>query len=106
MSQKETIRHINDSGGLAFAAHPGHYLDSGADFNDILEQGFDGIEVLHPQHKQETIDALLKLADGKNLLVSGGSDFHGFPGRDVMGEPKVPYSVFESIKERLQQRSR
>jgi predicted metal-dependent phosphoesterase TrpH len=95
------VEHIKDARGLAFVAHPGYYIDDMAAFEELLDQGFDGIEVLHPHHKNGIVDRLEGIAESRHLLKSGGSDFHGFAGRDNMGEPKVPYNLLEKIKERL-----
>jgi predicted metal-dependent phosphoesterase TrpH len=101
MSPKEAVRYIHGSGGLAFVAHPGFYLDDMEGFNELLEEDFDGIEVYHSQHDTKTANRLVAIAEERKYLMSGGSDFHGFAGRDNLGEPKVPYEFFVKIKERL-----
>lgn len=95
------VEHIHGAGGLAFVAHPGYYLDDMAAFEGLLEQGFDGIEVLHPHHRNGIADRLRDIADARGMLISGGSDFHGFAGRDNMGAPRVPYELLEKIRARL-----
>lgn len=101
MTPGEAVGAIRASGGLAFVAHPGFYLDDIDAFYELLEGGFDGIEVLHPKHDAETRERLRRIAQARGLLMSGGSDFHGFVGRDTPGEPKVPYAFYIQIKERL-----
>lgn len=95
------VEHIHGAGGLAFVAHPGYYLEDRSAFDELLDQGFDGVEVLHPYHRNGVVDELQSIADKRGLLTSGGSDFHGFAGRDNMGEPRVPYRLLEKIRERL-----
>ena len=101
MSPEEAIRYIHGASGLAFVAHPGFYLDDMDGFNELLDEAFDGIEVYHYQHTPETAQRLVRIAQDRRLLMSGGSDFHGFEGRDNLGEPEVPYEFFAKIKERL-----
>jgi len=101
MSPPEAVAQIHGAGGLAFVAHPGHYLEDMDAFLALLDEGFDGIEVHHPHHRGATTGQLLQIATERKMLVSGGSDFHGFKGRDNMGEPRVPYELLEKIKERL-----
>ena len=101
ITPRGAVEHIQAAGGLAFVAHPGYYLEDMSAFEELLEQGFDGIEVHHPHHKNGVVDTLLGIANGRNMLISGGSDFHGFAGRDNMGEPKVPYSILEGIRRAL-----
>ena len=41
----------------------------------------DGIEVYHPRHSQEQSQYYLDYTLNHNLLVSGGSDFHGWDNK-------------------------
>ena len=50
--------------------------------------------------------ALLGIARDRGLLISGDSDFHGFAGRDNLGEPPVSYALLERIRETLAERKR
>lgn len=105
MSPDETIRYINGAGGLAFVAHPGFYLDDEDAFYQLLDSGFDGIEVYHSKHNAETVSKLVAIAEDRGLLKSGGSDFHGFARRDNLGVPSVPYEFYANIVERLESRT-
>jgi hypothetical protein len=49
---------------------------------------------------------LLGIAAERGLLISGGSDFHGFAGRDNLGEPPVSYGLLVRIREVLEERKR
>jgi predicted metal-dependent phosphoesterase TrpH len=101
MTPEEAVGYIHAAGGLAFIAHPGFYLDDQEGFNELLEEDFDGVEVYHSKHGAGTANRLIEIAAEHGLLMSGGSDFHGFAGRDNIGDPKVPYEFFTKIKERL-----
>lgn len=101
MSPSDAVQHIHAANGLAFVAHPGYYIEDLDAFNELLGQGFDGIEVLHPHHKAGVVEVLRGIAIDRGLLISGGSDFHGFKGRDNMGDPTVPYELLEQIKSKL-----
>ena len=105
MSPADAIRYIRGASGLAFVAHPGFYLDDMDGFNALLDEQFDGIEVYHYQHPPETAQRLVRIARERGLLMSGGSDFHGFEGRDNLGDPQVPYEFFASIRARLDEPS-
>ena len=43
----------------------------------LIACGLKGIEVYHSGHSKEEIEKYLYLAQKYNLLVSGGSDYHG-----------------------------
>ena len=103
MDPKEAIKFIRGAGGLAFIAHPGVFLErADASIEDLVAEGFDGIEVYHPTHNDDKRAALKKIADDRGMLVSGGTDYHGFPGRDLeLGSVDVTYEIVERIKERL-----
>lgn len=104
MSPTEAVEGIHAANGLAFVAHPGYYLDDTGSFSTLLDHGFDGVEVFHPYHRSAMIERLLGIARDRGLLISGGSDFHGFAGRDNLGEPPVSYALLERIRETLAER--
>ncbi len=106
VTPSEAVATLHAAGGLAFVAHPGHYLDGNDDLAGLLDHGFDGVEVFHPYHRPMVIEKLLGIARDRGLLISGGSDFHGFAGRDNLGEPPVSYALLERIRETLQERKR
>ncbi|MDH3217853.1 MAG: PHP domain-containing protein [Candidatus Krumholzibacteria bacterium] len=104
MTAGEAIEHIHGAGGLAFVAHPGVFLEHMDELQALIDQGFDGVEVYHPTHSQTRSEELKKVATRNGLLISGGTDFHGFSGRDVpMGGVKVPYELWEKMKARIQE---
>lgn len=105
MSPKEAIHYIHIAGGLAFMAHPGIFLEDADEMNELADYDFDGVEIYHPNHDAKKIEMLEKLAAERGLLVSGGSDFHGFAGRNIPGQVDVPYELLEKIKERLAAKS-
>jgi predicted metal-dependent phosphoesterase TrpH len=47
----------------------------------VCQSGIDGIEVFYPQHDAEDTKRYMDMAQEYGLMVSGGSDFHGFPTR-------------------------
>jgi predicted metal-dependent phosphoesterase TrpH len=107
MSPREAVDQIRAAGGLAFIAHPGIFLENESELYDLIAEGFDGVEVYHPTHTQSRAEELKRIAEQKGLLVSGGSDFHGFEGRDAfMGVLDIPYEVWTVIRERLPKRER
>ncbi|MBA4536769.1 PHP domain-containing protein [Bacillus aquiflavi] len=70
------IKLIHEAGGLAFLAHPGIYPFQ-IPLDILVQNGLDGIEVYHSKHSSEVTRYWIEIAKYYNLLISGGSDFHG-----------------------------
>lgn len=77
----ECIELINKSGGIAVLAHPKSLELNEKEFlimiRSMIECGLKGIEVYHSSHSSEEMKYYLNIANEYNLLVSGGSDYHG-----------------------------
>lgn len=71
----QAIKLIHESGGIAVVAHPGLYQD--VELPDLVDAGLDGIEVYHPDHGAVEREKYKALAKQYELLITGGSDFHG-----------------------------
>ena len=49
--------------------------------DELVEMGLDGIEVWTPENTEEQTQAFHDYAKKNNLLMTGGSDFHGLYSR-------------------------
>lgn len=78
---KECIELINKANGIPVLAHPKSLELEEQELDlllrDMIECGLKGIEVYHSSHSNEERELFLKLANKYNLLISGGSDYHG-----------------------------
>lgn len=72
----ETIDAIKQAGGISVLAHP-HLLSESTLFNRLVKYPFDGIECYYGNFTRAQNDRYLKKALEKNLLITGGSDYHG-----------------------------
>ncbi len=75
LSSDETIRRINDFGGLAVAAHPGR-LYTGLSIHEVRASQFEAVEVANGGSSRRQNHLANLLADSKNLGKTGGSDAH------------------------------
>lgn len=73
---EEVIKLISELGGLSFVAHPGKLVRD-ALLADLISNGIDGIEIVHPSHTKDDMKYFSSAAAENFLLTSGGSDFHG-----------------------------
>lgn len=82
LTPKEAVDLIHTAKGLAVLAHPSEIKDANLPERLLMELPFDGIEIWHPSAADaNSREKWLELAKKYNLLVSGGSDFHGIPDR-------------------------
>lgn len=94
---KEALEIIAKAGGKAFLAHPHLYSDAGF-VREILSLGFDGLECFYGRFSHMHEKNWLKIAKEKNLLISGGSDFHGSMKPQVtLGCSYVDEGTFSAI---------
>lgn len=73
---EQVLSTVHEAGGVLSIAHPGPiYSDN--EMKELLTYPFDGIECIHPSHNYSVQKKFLDLARVNDLLVTGGSDFHG-----------------------------
>jgi hypothetical protein len=92
----EAFQLILEAGGIPVWAHPGgarsDYL-----IQDFVKNGLMGIEIHHPTHGDRNIKIYEEIAAEYNLLITGGTDFHGRDDDYELGE----YGIDEENYERL-----
>lgn len=101
------IELIHQAGGLAFLAHPfslgyAFYEPLGHKILKLKAQGLDGIEVYYSKHSRYFTRWLDDFARKQELLVCGGSDFHGAAKPEIqlgrgLGSLNIPYAVYEKL---------
>lgn len=75
-SIEQVVAITHRSGGIVSLAHPGP-LYSENEIDELLACGLDGLECIHPSHSFKVQRMFTKKAGNSNLLVTGGSDYHG-----------------------------
>jgi predicted metal-dependent phosphoesterase TrpH len=97
-SPAEVVALVHGARGLVSLAHPGK-LRRDALIEPLAEAGLDAIEVFHPDHDAGKTNAYSARARRLNLLVTGGSDYHGpDAGRtDAVGRVTLPAREFEAL---------
>ncbi len=97
---EEAIELIKKAGGLPVLAHPGLLRDQGI-IEKIICMGIKGIEVYYPEHSKLQVNEYIKLSREKNLLITGGSDFHGTDGeesRSRLGYTGVTPEIVQKLR--------
>ncbi len=109
---KDAIATITAAGGLPVLAHPGQQL-SWQDDHLVVElknAGLRGLEVLSPYHNWHQTEHYQKLANDLDLIITGGTDFHGDLHDPTLKRQfvhsawdyfKISYAVYENLKRHL-----
>mgnify|MGYP000008082065 CR=1 FL=1 len=116
LKPKEAVELIHKVGGVAAFAHPcwttvtkenNKLVFDDKKFEQLVKAGVDGVEVLahrgSEEDTRECVEHFTALAEKYKLVVTGGSDYHGFgsAGKSLGFTDfylKVPYRVLEELK--------
>lgn len=105
-SPADAISWIRAAGGVAVLAHPTWAKVSGESLNALLialkAEGLGGIEVHYSSHTKRQTREYHDLAKRLDLLITGGSDFHGITKPDIeVGTGKGGLKVSEKLLDPL-----
>jgi predicted metal-dependent phosphoesterase TrpH len=110
LDPQDAVRLLSGTGALVVLAHPCQLnlsVDELEGFIATLKpQGLCGIEVYSPYAKPEEISQYTHLSKKYALLITGGSDFHGFTKPDnILGYyadgQQIPVDIVEHLFEAL-----
>jgi len=92
LSPLNAIKLIRSVQGIPVLAHPAYKVDDSY-ILELVKTGLLGIEVYHPEHDEEMQRHYDQLARKNNLLITGGSDYHGpeMERKRNIGASVVPY---------------
>jgi 3',5'-nucleoside bisphosphate phosphatase len=101
------IEAIRGAGGIPVLAHPGLLAcESDTEFDELLghlkPMGIQGVEVYYSEHTADQTRLFAELAQRHDLLMTGGTDFHGSIHPDIeMGSGKgnlaVSYELYKKL---------
>lgn len=103
----DAVDYIITAGGLPVLAHPVIYHMEQSKLVHMIQQmkahGLIGIEAIYSENSPADEQIYKTLARKENLLITGGSDFHGTNKPDIQlgtgrGQLYIPYSILEKIK--------
>lgn len=108
ISPEDAISLIRDNGGIPVLAHPLIYHLPEEELDSLIcrlkNAGLVGLEVFYSANTGFDEGILRRYANRYDLLMTGGSDFHGSNKPHISlgngkGNLKIPYSVLEHLKE-------
>jgi len=95
---------IRDGKGVSSWAHPMRFVEQEGLpaeelFSELADKGLNAVEAFHSDHTLKQQKILHKAALSRNLLVTGGSDFHGEgKSRASLGSLNLPLSILEDLR--------
>ncbi len=104
----EAVSLIHESGGVAVIAHPislnfGSFRNFIPIIENMIRSGIEGIEVYASMHSDVEVNEFLEIARRYELLVSGGSDFHGDKDEEIgqyHPDKNIPVGILDPIRRR------
>jgi predicted metal-dependent phosphoesterase TrpH len=102
-SPEHVIGVIHAAGGLASLAHPGRTRIDPR-IVALRDAGLDALEAFHSDHDAALVARYAGMARTLDLLVTGGSDFHGDPARTLepgaAGLPPAEWARLSAARQR------
>lgn len=107
VTPEEAVQVILKAGGIPVLAHPGWGLHEVL-IPGLVQAGLEGLEVYYPDHTPAMQAHYLAVASEHNLLVTGGTDYHGegFATKVPMGSQYVPPEVVRKLKDRFAEKQK
>lgn len=102
----EAIEVILKAGGIPVIAHPylinhGKPLDKSG-IARLKDVGLKGVEVYQTKHKPKVSKKYKKIAEELNLLITGGSDYHGANSPEILpGDKGISQQQFDELEKSL-----
>lgn len=111
ITPKEAIALIHQAHGVAVLAHPLLYHLGMRELDELVkylkEQGLDGMEAIYSMNDGREERRMKALAEKYDLLITGGSDFHGATKPHIdLGTGRGNLSIPESILDGLYARKK
>ncbi len=114
MNPTRAMELVIGAGGLPVLAHPQTLDLNSTELTDLLaelkEAGLAGVETYYFSHSEEEMFLYKHIADDLDLIVTGGTDYHGpgFKGIELgrgLGGMMVPDEVVDCLEEEYKARS-
>lgn len=98
----DAIRLVRESGGVSVLAHPAAFRQRAATsvthLTELAAAGLWGIELAHPENRQDWLPPLEAAAVKLGLESTGSSDYHGNGKPNRLGEQRTRSEVVERLR--------
>ncbi len=111
LSPAQAIELIHRAGGIAVLAHPIQlHLEEPEQLDHamakLIDLGLDGLEVRHSDHDGSAIRRYQSMAERRNLLITGGSDYHGSQKQVQIASQGLDRAGFERLCDVVKRRTK
>lgn len=105
---REAAKIVNESGGIACLAHPGHYDSLDLAWELAKDGLIQAIELSHPRNSESDRAEIEKIIKEYWLVPTGGSDYHGFYSSvpHPIGTCTMPGEALEALLELRSERNK
>ncbi len=93
----DVLEIIKSTGGVCVVAHPSVYKSVELCKELAAAGKIDGLEINHPRNTEDDKKELLKIAQQYNLIITGGTDFHG-----LHMQTPLPIGTCTTAKEQIE----
>jgi transcription antitermination factor NusB len=101
MTPAEAIALVRAAGGCSVLCHPAVSPGAEQHLEELVEAGLDALEVHYPMHTPQDEKRLMELAQTCDLVVTGGSDFHGDAKPNIhLGQEAVSLVELDRLRRR------
>lgn len=101
----EAIRLVRAAGGAAVLAHPAAFRQrtpTGAqELRDFAAAGLWGVELAHPENRDDWLPPIAEAATGTGLAITGSSDYHGAGKPNLLGERTTDPALVHLLREHV-----
>jgi predicted metal-dependent phosphoesterase TrpH len=109
MSADEALALVRLARGISSIAHPRFITPDQARLRQVIQElkarGLHGIEAYHSDHYPEERTYFIRLANQFDMIVTGGSDYHGFKAQNAqqdsggkLGSLQLPYGMAVRVR--------
>lgn len=107
ISPRDAIKIIAKYGGISVLAHPKDCFISITKMDGLIGElksfGLKGLECIYTTHSNTEIKQFKEIASRHNLIITGGTDFHGLRKPDTelgsgYGKLVIPYDIMSTLK--------
>ena len=103
LETREAIRLVHGAGGRAVLAHPAAFRQrepvNAEELTELEAAGLVGVELDHPEHREEWVGSVRRAAAELGLLGTGSSDYHGAGKPNRLGQCVTPRAVVDLLRE-------